>query len=132
MNKNNIIFRRLKVKNAEKVQSALEIIAEKDLSLEEVTALLEAFELRNVATSDKTPLFSLQDEVSCYESGYKSRSEAELAFCEFLAQMVGEDVELIDTIFRHSKLMREKWDRKESGGTYGENIIKKAISNVRK
>lgn len=132
MNKNNIIFRRLKVKNAEKVQSALEIVAKKDLSLEEVTALLEVFELRNVATSDKTPLFSLQDEVNCYESGYKSRSEAELAFCEFLAQMVGEDVELIDTIFRHSKLMREKWDRKESGGTYGENIIKKAISNVRK
>lgn len=127
MNKNNIIFRRLKVKNAEKVQSALEIIAEKDLSLEEVTALLEAFELRNVATSDKTP-----HEANCYESGYKSRSEAELAFCEFLAQMIGEDAELIDTIFRHSKLMREKWDRKESGGTYGENTIKKAISNVRK
>ena len=75
MNENKIIFRRLNVKNAEKVQSALKIIAEKDLSLEEVTALLEVFELRNVSTSNKTPLFSLQDEVNCYESGYKSRSE---------------------------------------------------------
>lgn len=53
MNNADIIFRRLKVKNAEKVQSALKIVAEKDLSLEEVTALLEVFELRNVATSDK-------------------------------------------------------------------------------
>lgn len=59
-------------------------------------------------------------------SGYTSRSEADMAFCNLLAFWCCRDVQLMDTIFRSSGLMREKWDRKQSGSTYGALTLKKA------
>ena len=37
----------------------------------------------------------------------------------------------MDKLFRQSGLMREKWDRKQSGTTYGAITIGKAIQNCK-
>lgn len=62
-------------------------------------------------------------------SEYPSQSEADMAFCNMLAFWCGKDIEKMDDIFRQSGLMRDKWDRKQSGSTYGQLILKKAIDN---
>lgn len=61
-------------------------------------------------------------------SGYTSPSEADMAFCNMLAFWTGCDADKMDVIFRSSGLMREKWDRQQSGSTYGALTIQKAIA----
>ncbi|MDE6833447.1 MAG: hypothetical protein K2J39_04270 [Ruminococcus sp.] len=62
-------------------------------------------------------------------SDYPSQSEADMAFCNMLAFWGGRDITKMDDIFRQSGLMRDKWDRRTSGSTYGKLIMKKAIDN---
>lgn len=62
-------------------------------------------------------------------SDYPSQSEADLAFCNMLAFWCGRDISKMDDIFRQSGLMRDKWDRKQSGSTYGKLMLKKAVEN---
>ena len=62
-------------------------------------------------------------------SDYPSHSEADMAFCNMLAFWCGRDTDKMDDIFRQSGLMRDKWDRKQSGSTYGKIIMKKAVEN---
>lgn len=62
-------------------------------------------------------------------SDYPSQSEADLAFCNMLAFWCGRDISKMDDIFRQSGLMRDKWDRKQSGSTYGKLMLKKAAEN---
>lgn len=62
-------------------------------------------------------------------SAYSSQSEADMAFCNMLAFWCGCDAEKMDAIFRQSGLMRDKWDRKQSGTTYGVITLQKAISD---
>ena len=64
-------------------------------------------------------------------SGYSSQSEADLALCNDLAFWCRRDATLMDGIFRLSGLMRDKWDRRQSGSTYGALTIQKAISSCR-
>lgn len=64
-------------------------------------------------------------------SGYESQSEAEMAFCNMLAFWTGRNPALMDAIYRQSKLMRAKWDRKQSGTTYGAITIQKAIDGCK-
>lgn len=61
-----------------------------------------------------------------------SQSEADLAFCDRLAFWTDGDEEAMDTIFRASGLMRQKWDetRYSDGSTYGEGTIAEALSQV--
>lgn len=61
-------------------------------------------------------------------TGYGSQSEADLALCNMLAFWTACDADKMDAIFRQSGLMREKWDRKQSGSTYGALTIQKAIA----
>jgi putative DNA primase/helicase len=61
-------------------------------------------------------------------SSYGSHSEADMALCNMLAFWTGCDADKMDAIFRQSGLMREKWDRKQSGSTYGILTIQKAIA----
>lgn len=61
-------------------------------------------------------------------AGYGSQSEADIALCNMLAFWTGCDADKMDAIFRQSGLMREKWDRKQSGSTYGALTIQKAIA----
>ena len=61
-------------------------------------------------------------------SGYTSQSEADMAFCHMLAFWCRCDADLMDCIYRRSGLMREKWNRKQSGSTYGTITLQKAIA----
>jgi putative DNA primase/helicase len=58
-----------------------------------------------------------------WSSSYGSRSEADLALVSHLAFYTGPDEARLDTLFRSSGLMREKWDR--SG--YRNSTINKAL-----
>lgn len=60
-------------------------------------------------------------------SGYGSHSEADLALCNLLAFWTGGNAEQADRLFRASGLMRDKWDRQQSGSTYGDLTMKKAL-----
>lgn len=65
-----------------------------------------------------------------WEKFYTSQSEADLAFANDLAFWTGRDPEKMDTIFRNSALMRDKWDEKHGAATYGEMTINKAIADT--
>ncbi len=62
-----------------------------------------------------------------WEAYYSSQSEADLAFCNILAFWCRCDEQLMDKIFRNSGLVREKWDRRQSGSTYGKLTLSKAV-----
>ncbi|MEM5767916.1 MAG: AAA family ATPase, partial [Bacillota bacterium] len=62
-----------------------------------------------------------------WEETYPSQSEADLALCSLLAYWTGNDKAQIDRLFRHSELMRDKWDEKRGKHTYGEITIETAI-----
>lgn len=62
-------------------------------------------------------------------SAYGSHSEADMALCNMLAFWTGADAEKMDALFRQSGLMREKWDRKQAGTTYGALTVQKAIAS---
>ena len=65
-------------------------------------------------------------------SGYDSHSEADMALCMHLAFWTGGDAVRMDSLFRQSGLMREKWDEVHcaDGSTYGEKTIERAIANT--
>ena len=64
-------------------------------------------------------------------AGYPSHSEADMALCSSLAFWTGRDADRMDRLFRQSGLMRDKWDRRQAGTTYGRITIQKAIANCR-
>lgn len=64
-------------------------------------------------------------------SAYGSHSEADLALCNLLAFWTGGNAERVDRLFRASGLMREKWDRPQSGTTYGAQTVQKAVKDYR-
>ena len=63
-------------------------------------------------------------------TGYQSKSEADIALCNMLAFWTNRDVERIDRLFRASGLMRDKWDRRQSGSTYGALTIQNAVNST--
>ena len=67
-----------------------------------------------------------------WEGKYSSRSEADMALCSMLAFWCGKDTAMMDKLFRRSGLMREKWDRKQSGSTYGALTLQKAAATCDK
>ena len=62
---------------------------------------------------------------------YPSQSEADLALANLLAFWTGKDVEQMDRIFRISGLYRDKWDRRQSGTTYGYITLQTATKNCK-
>ena len=64
--------------------------------------------------------------------GYPSQSDADMALCGILAFWTGRDPERMDALFRQSGLMREKWDARRGGQTYGEMTIDKACKGCEK
>lgn len=62
-----------------------------------------------------------------WEQIYESQSEADLAFLNDLAFWTNCDYHMMDSIFRKSSLMRDKWDRKQNKTTYGDEQLNKAI-----
>ncbi len=67
------------------------------------------------------------------QSAYSSHSEADLALCSKLAFWLNGDPALIDTAFRESALMRDKWNESHygDGRTYGEATISKALTGCK-
>ena len=60
-------------------------------------------------------------------TGYGSQSEADLALCNHIAFRAGNNPQLIDYIFRGSKLYREKWERED----YRNATIRMAIEGCK-
>ena len=60
---------------------------------------------------------------------YHSGSEADLALCRMLAYWTDRDASQVDSLFRQSRLMRAKWDKRHGsdGRTYGQRTIDKAL-----
>ena len=65
-----------------------------------------------------------------WEQFYPSHSEADIAFANDLAFWTGRDFHKMDTIFRNSSLMREKFDEKHGAVTYGTSLLNKAINET--
>lgn len=64
-------------------------------------------------------------------SSYPSQSEADLALCSILAFWCSRDIKQMDKLFQQSGLMRDKWHRVQSGSTYGQITLEKAIDNTK-
>lgn len=64
-----------------------------------------------------------------WQGAYSSQSEADLALCSILAFWCQKDEAQMDRIFRSSGLMRPKWDRRQSGTTYGKLTVSKAAAS---
>ena len=60
---------------------------------------------------------------------HSSQSEADLALCGRLAYWCALDAARMDSLFRKSGLMRDKWDSKRLASTYGQITIQKAIKS---
>ena len=67
----------------------------------------------------------------CLEGGFEnffdSQSEADMSFANDLAFWSGRDFSMMDSIFRQSALMRDKYDSKRKNTTYGTELLNKAI-----
>jgi len=63
-------------------------------------------------------------------TGYGSSSEADMALLQMLSFWCGGNADQMDRLFRQSGLMRDKWNRPQSGSTYGRISIEKAISTA--
>lgn len=64
--------------------------------------------------------------------GYNSHSEADMALCNALAWWTNGDPRRVDRLFRQSGLYRaEKWDRPQSGSTYGAITVQNAVATCR-
>ena len=64
-------------------------------------------------------------------SNYPSHSEADQSLCNLLAFWCNKDAARMDRLFRQSGLMRDKWDRRQSGSTYGNITIENAIAGCK-
>ena len=58
-------------------------------------------------------------------------SRADMALCNLLAYWTNGDIERMDRLFRKSGLMRDKWDRRQSGSTYGRIQLEKAVADLK-
>ena len=63
-------------------------------------------------------------------TGYPSQSEADQALCSILAFYCNGNYEQIDRLFRQSDLMRDKWDSRRGGNTYGSITIRNAVGGM--
>ena len=58
---------------------------------------------------------------------FGDHSAADLALCAHLAFFTGNDASRMDSLFRRSGLMRDKWDQPRGTGTYGSVTIERAL-----
>lgn len=61
---------------------------------------------------------------------HNDASSADMSFCNQLAFWCNGDIQQMDRIFRHSALMRDKWDEYRGEKTYGQITLEQAVANV--
>ncbi len=62
-----------------------------------------------------------------WQSFYGSQNSADLALCGMLAFWTGGDQGRMDSLFRGSGLMRDKWDERRGTLTYGQKTLNQAL-----
>ncbi|RJR33823.1 MAG: hypothetical protein C4567_16290 [Deltaproteobacteria bacterium] len=65
-----------------------------------------------------------------WQGDYPSQSEATAALLNALVFYCGPDLARVDRLFRQSGLMRKKWDRPQTGSTWGNLEIHKAVARA--
>ncbi|WP_431029653.1 DUF927 domain-containing protein [Lysinibacillus sp. LZ02] len=90
-------------------------------------AMLSEAEIIKIAENSKTGARFKSFMYGGWEITYPSQSEADMAFCNDLAFWTNCDYYMMDSIFRQSSLMRDKWDREQNSTTYGDETLQKAI-----
>lgn len=97
---------------------------------QEMTDMDDAELIRLASQSRQGRLFSAlwRGEWADY---FPSQSEADMALAGMLAFWCRRDEARMDRLFRQSGLYREKWNRRQSGSTYGKLTIHKAAAEVR-
>lgn len=88
-------------------------------------------EIIDAAKKSKQGAFFTQLYSGRWEGFFTSQSEADMSFCNMLAFWCRKDEAQMDRIYRSSGLMRDKWDRAQSGSTYGKLTIAKAVRDCR-
>lgn len=96
-----------------------QVMQNNNVDLEEISKDIVEI-INNSKQAEKFQKLYLYGDTSEYN---EDDSSADMALCCILAYYCGEDFELIDTIFRQSKLYRKKWNRED----YKNNTIEKAI-----
>lgn len=79
----------------------------------------------NKKTGEKITKYLHGDWESLHNGDY---SAADIALCNHLAFWTNVDKAMMDSIYRKSSLMRDKWDRPQNGTTYGDITLDKAIN----
>ena len=84
---------------------------------------------KNAANGFKFSALYNQGDLAAYGNDH---SAADLALCVMLAFWTDKDAFRVDSLFRGSALMRDKWDSKHAadGSTYGQLTVAKAIASV--
>lgn len=94
--------------------------------------LLSDNEILNKAQNSKNGIqFKMLFDGDWESLNYSSQSEADLALSNLLAFWTGRNIEQMDRLFRLSGLYRTKWDRKQSGTTYGYVTLQTAVNNCK-
>ena len=96
--------------------------------METVTRLVDEDVIRKAMQAKNGEAFRLLWEGDT--SKFPSPSEADLSMANKLAFWCGRDIEQMDRLFRQSKLMRDKFDRPQSGSTYGQLLLAKAAAEA--
>lgn len=66
-----------------------------------------------------------------WQKYFDNQSDADMGFLSMLAFWCGCDEEQMDRIYRSSGMMRPKWDRQQSGTTYGAITIRNVIATCK-
>ena len=112
------------------VTDVIRDIMENDTAADEDAALIDDAELLNRMRSSKQGDKIARLWAGEWQDDYTSQSEADLALCNHLAFYCRKDAAQMDRLFRLSDLYREdKWDRKQSGSTYGRITIARAVDD---
>lgn len=88
-------------------------------------------EILTLARNSKNGLLFSELFSGNWQGRYASQSEADMAFCLLLAFWFQKDTAKMDSIYRRSGLMRDKWDRAQSGSTYGAITLQRAADECR-
>lgn len=78
--------------------------------------------IKALSKNEKFKKLFYEGDISMFNN---DESSADMSLCNIIARMAGENFELIDLIFKKSKLYRDKWDRVD----YKKITIEKAIKS---